>query len=39
MNASGLNLSGWVFIAAAWGMILTISIFCFKRVLGTHDKK
>lgn len=35
----GLNLGGWIFIIVAWGSILGVTIFCFKRVLGTHNQK
>lgn len=36
---SGLNLGGWVFILIAWGSIIGLTIFCFKRVLVTHNDK
>ncbi len=39
MNELGLNLGGWIFISAAWIGIIYITIFCFKRVLGTQEKK
>ena len=35
----GLNAGGWIFIAVAWGFIWTVTIFCFKRVLGAQGKK
>ena len=36
---TGLNLGGWIFIATAWGLILTVTVFCFKRVLGSQGRK
>jgi len=35
----GLNLGGWIFILIAWGSIIGLTIFCFKRVLVTHNDK
>ncbi|MDZ7359469.1 MAG: hypothetical protein ONB46_01905 [candidate division KSB1 bacterium] len=35
----GMSLGGWIFLVAAWGSILTVTIFCFKRVLSTHNQK
>ncbi len=35
----GLNAGGWFFIAVAWSAIISVTIFCFKRVLGTHNQK
>lgn len=35
---NGLDIGGWAFLIAAWGSILTITIFCFKRVLSTHNQ-
>jgi len=34
----GLNAGGWIFLIAAWGFILAVTFFCFKRVLGTHNQ-
>ncbi len=34
----GLNIGGWIFLVGAWGFIWTLTIFCFKRVLGTQGK-
>ncbi len=39
MNGLGLNIGGWIFIAVAWSSIIWTSIFCFKRVLGTHKQQ
>lgn len=39
MNELGLNLGGWIFIASAWIGIIWTTIFCFKRVLGTHEQQ
>jgi hypothetical protein len=35
----GLNAGGLIFLITAWGLILAVTIFCFKRVLGTHNQK
>lgn len=35
----GMSIGGWFFIAAAWSAILATTIFCFKRVLSTHNQK
>jgi hypothetical protein len=35
----GLNIGGLIFLIGAWGSILAVTIFCFKRVLGTHGQK
>ncbi len=34
----GLNAGGLVFLIAAWGFILAVTLFCFKRVLSTHNR-
>lgn len=34
----GLNAGGWSFLIAAWGFILAVTLFCFKRVLSTHNQ-
>jgi hypothetical protein len=39
MVEAGLNFGGWVFLVAAWGSIIWVTIFCFKRVLSTHNQK
>ncbi len=37
----GLNLQGWLFLVLAWGAIITLTVYCMKRVLfakmGTFD--
>jgi hypothetical protein len=35
----GLNAGGVIFLLTAWGVILTVTVFCFKRVLGTQNQK
>jgi hypothetical protein len=39
MEQLGLNLGGWIFLIAAWGSILAITIFCFWRVLESGQNK
>ena len=38
-----MNLGGWIFIILSWGIILVLSIFCFRRVfkkgLGEEEGK
>jgi len=36
---SGLTLAGLVFAIVAWGIIIALTLFCFKRVLMTRNKK
>jgi hypothetical protein len=35
----GLNTGGWIFLVAAWSAIIVVTLFCFKRVLSTHNQK
>ena len=35
----GLTIAGWIFVIAAWGSIIAITIFCFWRVLTSKVKK
>ncbi len=35
----GLTLWGWISLAAAWGVILVLTIYCFSRVLLAKKKK
>jgi hypothetical protein len=35
----GLNTGGWIFLITAWSSIWALTIFCFKRVLGSQGKK
>ena len=35
----GLTLWGWLSLAAAWGVILVLTIYCFSRVLLAKKKK
>jgi len=28
-----MNIFGWVFIAASWGLIIGLNLYCFWRVL------
>lgn len=39
MEQAGLNLGGWIFLVTAWASIIGVTIFCFKRVLITHNRK
>jgi hypothetical protein len=33
-----LTVSGIIFLALAWGVIFTLVIYCFSRVLGSERK-
>ncbi|MCX6558397.1 MAG: hypothetical protein NTW95_13370, partial [Candidatus Aminicenantes bacterium] len=35
----GLTLWGWLSLAAAWGVILVLTVYCFTRVLLAKKKK
>jgi hypothetical protein len=39
MTATALSFSGGLFLPAAWGFIIVVTMFCFKRVLGTQNQK
>ncbi|MCG3118266.1 MAG: hypothetical protein ALAOOOJD_00434 [bacterium] len=39
MESTGLTLGGWIFLAASWYAIVTLTFFCFKSVLGTKKVK
>ena len=32
-----MNAAGWIFLILSWGAILTLAVFCFRRVLGRKD--
>ncbi len=31
--ATGLNLGGWIFLLASWGVIIGVTIWCFVKLL------
>lgn len=37
-SAAGLTAGGWLFLIAAWGIIASVTAFCFLRVLKTQGK-
>lgn len=39
MPETALNLGGGLFLLAAWGRIIGVTMFCFKRVLGAQNLK
>jgi hypothetical protein len=39
MTEAGLNLGGWIFLITAWSAIISVTVFCFRRVLSTHNQK
>jgi hypothetical protein len=32
-NAVGMTTAGWIFIAIAWTTIISIAVFCYRKVL------
>jgi len=37
--ANELTFAGILFVVAAWGSIVALMIFCFKRILMTRNRK
>lgn len=35
----GLNVSGIIFLALAWGIIISLTTYCFTKVLGSEKKR
>jgi len=35
----GLTVQGIIFMALAWGMIISLSVYCFYKVFKTEQKK
>lgn len=38
MEAIGLSFGGWIFLIGAWGIIISVTVFCFVRLLQNHEK-
>lgn len=36
---TGLTLSGWLFLIAAWSSIIATTLYCFWRVLRSQGRK
>jgi len=34
-----MKLAGWIFLVFSWGMILTLTVFCFIRVFSKKELK
>lgn len=34
--ATGLNLGGWIFLPASWGLIIGVTIWCFVKLLADN---
>lgn len=34
-----MKLSGWIFMAFSWGLIISLAFFCFSRILGKKELK
>jgi hypothetical protein len=32
-NAVGLTTAGWIFFAIAWTVIISVAVFCYRKVL------
>ena len=35
----GLSVGGWVFLVAAWTVILLLNVFCFSKILRNERRK
>ncbi len=39
-NSTGLTLGGWIFISIAWTCVISLFIFCYRKILQKpNDKK
>lgn len=36
--ATGLTAGGWLFLVLAWGVIIGVAVFCFRRLFQTQDR-
>jgi len=34
-----MSTAGWVFLVLSWGLILTLAIFCFTKILSKKELK
>ncbi len=34
-----MELSGWIFLIGAWGIIIYLTVFCFVRVFASERKE
>ncbi len=34
----GLNTGGYIFVALAWSIIITLTVYCFQRVIKSERK-
>lgn len=34
-----MELSGWIFLVGAWGIIIYLTVFCFVRVFASEKKE
>ncbi len=34
-----MELSGWIFLTGAWGIIIYLTVFCFVRVFASEKKE
>jgi type IV secretory pathway TrbD component len=34
--ATGLNVGGWIFLLASWGLIIGVTIWCFAKLLASN---
>lgn len=39
LTDGGITLSGWLFLAGSWGLILGLCVFCFWKVLKKKEKR
>ena len=37
--STGLTAGGWLFFLLAWGLIVGLTLFCFRKLLKTQNRK
>jgi len=37
--AEGMTIAGWIFMAVIWSAVITLVVFCFRRVLFKQSAK
>ena len=38
LPATGLTAGGWLFLVIAWGVIIGVTVYCFRRLFQTQDR-
>jgi hypothetical protein len=37
--AAGLTTGGWIFLILAWGSIISVTVFCLRRILRAQGRE